>query len=110
MDFYGSENLKNKAQFNVPTDNESIFSVTHKEYSQIVDNIKNYGVKTVDKELDTTLDKIHQRLGKKGGMNAQLKAEIKKKIADSKVALGQKFTLKNQAEIINEALSIYVNT
>ncbi|WP_271783522.1 hypothetical protein [Aquimarina algiphila] len=110
MDFYGSENLKNKAEFNIPTENESIFSVPHKEYSLIVENIQNYGVKAVDKELDTNLDKIHQRLGKKGKMNAQLKAEIKKKIADSQVALGQKFTLKNQAEIIYESLSKYINT
>uniref|UniRef100_UPI00404AC2EA hypothetical protein n=2 Tax=Flavobacterium sp. TaxID=239 RepID=UPI00404AC2EA len=110
MDFYGSEKLKSKAQFNIPIENESIFSVPHNEYSLIVENIKNFIVKAIDKELNTNLDKIHQRLGKEGEMNPQLKIEIKKKIADSKVALGKKFTIQNQAEIINEALSIYVNT
>ncbi len=109
MDFYGSEYLKKKAQFNIPTENESIFSVSHKEYSQIVENIKNYGVKAYYQELDTNLDKIYQRLGNKGKMNAQLKIEIKKKIVDSKVALGQKFTLKNQVEIIYENMSKYIN-
>jgi hypothetical protein len=110
MDFYGSENLKNKAQFNIPTEKESIFSVPHKEYSQIVENIQNHGAKLVDKELDTNLDKIHQRIGGKGKMDAQLKENIKKKIAESKIAIGQKFTLKNQAEIITEAVSKYINT
>jgi len=110
LDFYDSEKLKQKAQFNIPTENEMIFSIPHKEYLKIVRNIRDYGVKVVVNELDTNLDKIHQRLGAKGKMNQKLKSEIKRKIANSEVALGKKLTIKNKAEIIMEVMSRCVNT
>lgn len=105
LDFYGSETFKKNAKTNIPFEDESIFSVSHKDYSQIVDNIKNYLVKAVDRELDINLDKIHQRLGAKGKMNPRLKLEIKRNITDSEVALGKKLTISNQAKIIYETIS-----
>ena len=110
LDFYGSERLKSQAEFNISTEKESIFSVPHDKYSLIIQNIKTFAAKAFDKELETNLEKIHQRLGAEGKMDLKLKLEIKKKIAESEAAIGVKLSVKNQAKIIIDVMSKYVNT
>ncbi|MCD8435951.1 hypothetical protein LNJ03_11675 [Tenacibaculum dicentrarchi] len=111
MDFYGSENSKQKAEFNTPFQKESIFGLSFEKYKNVSENIKIFGVRKRIESLEKKLDLLHQKIGGEGKqMHPNLKNEILKRIINSDVELGNKHTTKNHIKIITETIMELNNT
>ena len=106
MDFYGSEDVKQKATFNMPFSPERVYGVSFDKYSGINANIKMFVVKKRLDSLGKTLDLLHQKLDGKGKeMHPKLKNEIIRRITNNNnVELGKQHTIENYIKIITETM------
>ena len=105
MNFYGSEDSKQKANFNTPFKSESIYGLSYEKLKNVNENITLFGVKKRIESLEKKLDLLHQKLGGEGKkMNPNLKNEIIKRIANSDEELGKKHTPENYKKIIMESM------
>lgn len=66
MDFYGSEDSKQKADFNTPFQPESVFGLSFDKYKIVSENITMFGVRKRMESLGKKLDLLHQKLGGEG--------------------------------------------
>ena len=111
MDFYGSEDSKQKADFNTPFQPESVYGLSFDKYKTVSEKITMFGVRKRMESLGKKLDLLHQKLDGEGKqMHPKLKNEILKRIANSDVELGNKHTTENHIKIIIETMMELNNT
>ena len=111
LNFYGSEKLKKKADFNTAFNSESIYGIEYQDYDRITQELMKFAVNTRLETLSHHLNEIHQFLGGKGKqMNPELKKRIMKRITDSDKPLGHSQTRENYVEIIVRTIKEWGNT
>lgn len=110
LNFYGSEKLKEKADFNTCFNSETIYGMEHQDYEKIMQELMKFAVHTRFDTLSRILDGIHQYLGGKGKqMNPELKKLIIKRITDPDQPLGHSQTRGNYIEIIMRTMKEWNN-